>query len=126
MVMAGGLLSAVIVGAILEKGDLYANLAAESYVQSADHADFWKNMSEEEKKKAEKMLAKIKEAKDGGITNAEELKKSVLAAIEREEGQQQQATSTSSLSLDQASNAKEATSAAAAKAPNDIFSDYGD
>ena len=121
--MIGGLLSAIIVGVILEKGDLYANIAAESYVQGADDAEFWKNMSEEEKKKAEKMLSKIKEAKAGGVTDAEELKKSVLAAIEGEdkggEGEIRQQESSQSATT---TTSKEVVT----KASNDIFSDYGD
>mmetsp|Transcript_93955 Transcript_93955/g.140795 ORF Transcript_93955/g.140795 Transcript_93955/m.140795 type:complete len:193 (+) Transcript_93955:73-651(+) len=65
-VMAGGVVSALIVGAILENGDLYANLAAESYLQGADDEEFWKGLSEEEKKKTQEVLAKIKATKEGG------------------------------------------------------------
>jgi hypothetical protein len=67
------------------------------------------------------MLSKIKEAKEGGVTDAETLKKSVLAAIESEEnggggGERQQKESS------QSTTSKEV----ATKTSNDIFSDYGD
>ena len=52
MVMFGGVLSAVIVGFLLEKGDLYASIAAESYLQSAEDEEFWKGLSQEEQGKA--------------------------------------------------------------------------
>jgi hypothetical protein len=114
--MLGGLLSAVIVGAILEKGDLYAKLAAESYIQSEDDAEFWKNLSEEEKKKAEIMLSKIKEAKEGGIKDETELKEAVLSAI----GEQQTTTTTTPEAPPMQKKQE------AAKVSNDMFSDYGD
>lgn len=65
-VMAGGVLSAVIVGAILEKGDLYASVVADSYLQGAEDEEFWKGLSEEEKKKAQELLQKVKASKEGG------------------------------------------------------------
>lgn len=116
--MLGGLLSAIIVGAILEKGDLYAKLAAESYIQSEDDAEFWKNMSEDERKKAQSMLSKIKEAKEGGITDETELKDAVLSAIEVVPSPPPPTTTQAS----QQPKKKEA----AAKASGDMFSDYGD
>ena len=67
--MAGGLISTMAVGAILEKKDLYADLAAESYLDMADDPEFWKKMSDglsdEEKANAEKIMAKLKQQKDG-------------------------------------------------------------
>ena len=61
--MLGGLVSALIVGAILERGNLYANVVAESYAQGAEDEAFWQGLSEEETKKAKEMLEKIKAAK---------------------------------------------------------------
>mmetsp|Transcript_136 Transcript_136/g.268 ORF Transcript_136/g.268 Transcript_136/m.268 type:complete len:207 (+) Transcript_136:142-762(+) len=119
MVMVGGLLSAIIVGAILEKGNLYADLAAESYLKSADDAEFWKNLSEEEKKKAELVLSKIKEAKEGGVTDPEELKETTLGAIEYET---QPVVATSDI----AASSEPQKEKEVAKASSDIFSDYGD
>ena len=49
--MFGGVLSALVVGFILDRGDLYATVAAESYLQGADDEEFWKGLSDEEKKK---------------------------------------------------------------------------
>ncbi|KAG7363413.1 hypothetical protein IV203_026773 [Nitzschia inconspicua] len=112
VVMLGGVISALIVGAILEKGDLYATLAAESYIQSEDDAEFWKNLSEEEKKKAQILLSKIKEGKEMGIQDESQLKEAVMSAIE------EQATNPA---VPNPTKEEEAT-----KASNDIFSDYGD
>jgi hypothetical protein len=84
IVMLGGVVSALVVGAILENGNLYANIAAESYIQSGGDAEFWKNLSEEEKKMAQGMLSKIKEAKEGGGISEEDLSKVVLETIGKE------------------------------------------
>lgn len=65
LVMFGGVVSALIVGFILDSRDLYANVVADSYAQSAEDEEFWKGLSEEEKKKTQELLAKIKESKDG-------------------------------------------------------------
>lgn len=51
----------MVVGFILEKTDIYANLAAESYLETADDVEFWKGLSEEEKVMAEAALNRIKE-----------------------------------------------------------------
>jgi hypothetical protein len=64
MVMLGGVLSAVVVGTILEKKNLYANVVADSYIQQSDGDDeekFWKGLSDEEQKKAREILQRIKE-----------------------------------------------------------------
>jgi hypothetical protein len=116
--MVGGLISVIIVGTLVEKGDLYANLAAESYIQSADDKEFWKNLSEDEKRKAELMLSKIKEGKEKGIVDEKELQASVMAAVE---GETPQATTNSS---DGASTERPSEKKAVAKASSDMFSDY--
>lgn len=112
--MFGSLVSALIVGAILEKGDLYAKLAAESYIQSEDDPEFWKNLSEDEKEKAKIMLSKIKEAKEGGIQDQTELKEAVMSAIEAKD-----TTTAAALSPKPKAKVQEA-----AKASDDMFSDY--
>lgn len=65
VVMFGGLLSALAVGFILEKRNLYATVVAESYAQGGDE-DFWKSLSEEEKIKAQSILQQIKSNNEGG------------------------------------------------------------
>jgi hypothetical protein len=65
-VMFGGLFSALAVGFIIDKRDLYANIVADSYAQGADDAEFWKGLSEEEKKKTQELLQRLKESKEGG------------------------------------------------------------
>lgn len=115
--MVGGLLAVIIVGALVEKGDLYANLAAESYIQSADDKEFWKSLSEDEKKKAEIMLSKVKEGKEKGIVDEKELQESVLAAIEGE-------TQTTTTDSPAPAERKPVKTTEAAKASSDMFSDY--
>lgn len=66
MVMFGGVASALIVGAILESSDSYANVIADSYAQGGEDEEFWKGLSEEEKKKTQELLQKIKASKEGG------------------------------------------------------------
>lgn len=65
VVMFGGVLSALIVGFILDKGDLYASVVADSYIQSSDDEEFWKGLSEEERKKAQALIVKVKASNDG-------------------------------------------------------------
>lgn len=62
VVMFGGLISALIVGLIVDSRNLYASLVADSYAQSGDDEEFWKGLSEEEKNKAKDVLRKFKEA----------------------------------------------------------------
>jgi hypothetical protein len=68
-VMVGGVLSALIVGFILERGDLYASVVADSYLQGAQDEEFWKGLSEEEKKKTQELLSKVKASKEGGTVD---------------------------------------------------------
>jgi len=65
LVMVGGLLSTIFVGLVVDKKDLYANIVADSYVQGAEDEEFWKGLSDEEKIKAEELLRKIKDSKEG-------------------------------------------------------------
>lgn len=62
-VMFGGLLSAVFVGIIVDSKDLSAQIVAESYSQGQDDEEFWKGLSEEEKKKTQDLLRRVRESK---------------------------------------------------------------
>jgi len=114
--MIGSVISAMMVGFMLEKGDLYASVAAESYLQSGDDEAFWKSLSDEEQVKAREMLDKIKSSKDNGG------------------GSRTTTTSTSSSSVDSNAAVVASLSEAPARAaapvqaskPADMFSDYGD
>jgi hypothetical protein len=66
MVMVGGVVSAMIVGFILEKRDLYANVVADSYAQgNAEDEAFWKGLSDEEKKKTQEAIERLRKSKGG-------------------------------------------------------------
>lgn len=71
-VMFGGLLSATIVGFILEKGDLYANVVADSYIQQqngngGNDEEFWAGLTEEETIKGREILRQLEAKKRGEI-----------------------------------------------------------
>jgi hypothetical protein len=66
VVMFGGLMSALIVGFIVDSRNLYANLVADSYAQGSDDEEFWKGLSEGEKEKAQELLRKVRESREGG------------------------------------------------------------
>lgn len=112
MVMLGGVLSAVIVGFLLEKGDLYASIAAESYLQSAEDEEFWKGLSQEEQGKAREMMEKIK---DGGAS---------LPAKPTESTVVSSTSVASSSAVSESSSSKSKISSSSQ--PTDMFSDYGD
>jgi hypothetical protein len=67
-VMLGGLVSALVVGYILERRDLYATVVADSYARRGgdDDEEFWKGLSEEERKKTKELLRRLKDSKEGG------------------------------------------------------------
>jgi hypothetical protein len=69
IVMFGGVISALIVGYILESKNLYANVVADSYAQGADDEEFWKGLSDEEKKKTQALIDKLnaKKASENGV-----------------------------------------------------------
>jgi hypothetical protein len=73
VVMFGGVISALIVGFILEKGDLYASVVADSYIQSSDDEEFWKGLSEEERKKAQALIRKVKANNNGEVFVGDEI-----------------------------------------------------
>jgi hypothetical protein len=72
VVMFGGLLSALVVGFIIDKRNLYANLVADSYAQGEDDEEFWKGLNEEEKRKTQELLQRVRESKQGGSNRSEE------------------------------------------------------
>lgn len=112
MVMFGGVLSAVIVGFLLEKGDLYASLAAESYLQSAEDEEFWKGLSQEEQGKARELMEKIKGSPTGASLPAKPAESAgVVSSL------------SSSSTLSEASSKSKT---AGNSQPTDMFSDYGD
>lgn len=63
-VMIGGVVSALIVGFLLESNNSYANVVADSYAQSGDE-EFWEKLSPEDQVKAKELIAKIKASKEG-------------------------------------------------------------
>lgn len=69
IVMFGGVISALIVGYILESKNLYANVVADSYAQGSDDEEFWKGLSDEEKKKTQALIDKLKakKASENGV-----------------------------------------------------------
>jgi hypothetical protein len=105
--MVGGVLSTMVVGLILDKGDLYANLAAESYLQSSDDEEFWKGLSDLEREKTEGLINKIKAAKGEAPAEA-----TVVAAVSKSEAS--------------TSESAETKPAEPSSTPKDMFSDYGD
>lgn len=72
--MAGGLLSALAVGAILEGGNNYANVIADSYVQGGDES-FWESLTPEQREETEKLLKRVKDSngEDGGADEVGEV-----------------------------------------------------
>jgi len=112
-VMIGGLISTTLLGTMIDKNDLYADLAVESYLDMADDPDFWRQMTEgmspEEQEKAKDLMAKIKAKRAG-----EELS----------DVPQVMASETASEATTTPAPTEEPTKDDAAKASNDMFSDY--
>ena len=119
-VMVGGLISTTLLGTIIDKKDLYANLAAESYADMADDPAFWKQMTEgmspEEKEKAEDLMARIKADKEGKQPAPVSLE---LAADTTSSSESEPTSPPPSFSAP-----SETPKNGATKASNDIFSDY--
>jgi hypothetical protein len=67
--MFGGVISALIVGFILDSRDLYANVVATSYAQGGEDEAFWKGLSEEENRKVQEALTKLRASKEKGKGN---------------------------------------------------------
>jgi hypothetical protein len=83
-VMFGGVVSALIVGYILDSKNLYASVVADSYAQGADDEEFWKGLSDEEKKKTQALIDKLnaKKAAEGGAPAKIEASTDVVSATD--------------------------------------------
>uniref|UniRef100_A0A7S2HFY2 Transmembrane protein n=1 Tax=Helicotheca tamesis TaxID=374047 RepID=A0A7S2HFY2_9STRA len=68
VVMFGGVVSALIVGFLLENGNLYANVVADSMAEqeAAGEESFWDSLSPQDRSKAEEMVKKLRESKQNG------------------------------------------------------------
>jgi len=121
-VMFGGVLSALIVGFILESRGSYANVIADSYAQGADDEDFWKGLSEEEKRKTQELLQKLKESKEGGdgSSSAPSPKTTVAAA----ESIADPSTTAAAASAESASSSEPTGSKSTDTKDAGMFSDY--
>jgi hypothetical protein len=128
--MVGGVISTTLLGTIIEKKDLYANLAAESYIDMAEDPAFWKQMTDgmspDEQEKAKELMKKIKEKRAGEAGASGEQSLSPLSMSS--EGAE---TSSSSIETEPAAASSSSSSAPletakdeTAKASNDMFSDY--
>jgi len=126
-VMFGGLISTTLLGTIIEKKDLYANLAAESYIDMADDPAFWKQMTDgmspEEKEKAKELMAKIKAQRAGETAGTEPLTTMSSEGAETS-GSSSSSSETESSPSSSSSVTVETAKEEAAKASNDMFSDY--
>ena len=105
--MAGGLISALILAFIIEKGDLYNVLAAESYQELSEQDAFWDSMSEEEQIQFKQAMAEL---------NGEDVDTANSGST----------AMTSSQQSSENTATKESTpDKKAVKAADDMFSDYG-
>jgi hypothetical protein len=121
-VMVGGLLSAVFVGLVVDKKDLYASLVADSYLQGSgeDDESFWKGLSDEEKKKTQEMLEKVRSGKINSSSKSNNNGEAPLVVAQ---------SSDSSASPANAAKAAQPTESSKADEPKveiGMFSDYGD
>lgn len=121
LVMFGGLLSALAVGFIIDKRDLYANIVADSYAQGADDVEFWKGLNEEEKKKTQELLQRLKESKEGGPNEKSESSE----PNEKSESSEPIVPLTVTNSMSSSSKAKDSNTIQETKEIG-MFSDYGD
>jgi hypothetical protein len=79
LVMFGGVISALIVGAILESTNSYAEVIADSYAQSSGDEEFWKGLSEEERNKTRDLLQKVKREFQDTPTTTTPVETSIMA-----------------------------------------------
>jgi len=68
VVMFGGVFSALIVGFLLESGNSYAGIVADSYAQGGDE-EFWESLSPEDQKKTRELLKKLNNEESSGNTD---------------------------------------------------------
>ena len=66
VVMIGGVFSALMVGFLLESGNSYASVVADSYAQGGDE-EFWDSLSPEDQVKARELIAKLKASKGESV-----------------------------------------------------------
>ena len=121
-VMAGGLISAIAVGAILEGTNGYAAVVAESYDLEADE-EFWKGLSEEEARKAREMLQKVKQQRGDNTEQTNTETTPTIAATTTT------TTTTTTAAKEESKPAAAATTTASATPATedkavDMFSDY--
>jgi len=73
-VMLGGVVSALVVGLLLDSGDSYSSVIAESYEgrvtkeEIMADEEFWSKLTPEQQEEAKKLLGKVKESKERGGT----------------------------------------------------------
>jgi hypothetical protein len=70
-VMIGGVLSTVMVGFLLESGNSYASVVADSYAQGGDE-EFWESLSPEDQEKTRELMEKLRKSKEGKGAEASE------------------------------------------------------
>ena len=87
--MVGGVLSALIVGFILEKSNSYAQVIADSYDQGGDDA-FWNSLSPEDREKAKDMLEKLRKSKgdEGAMEPRSAIKEALAVKVPKIESEQ--------------------------------------
>lgn len=62
--MFGGVFSALMVGFLLENGNSYASVVADSYAQGGDE-EFWESLSPEDAEKTRELMGKLRKSKEG-------------------------------------------------------------
>jgi hypothetical protein len=120
-VMIGGVISTLMVGFLLERGDSYASVVAESYAQGGDE-EFWKSLSPEDQEKAREMLEKLRQSKEGANAVGKDEGKSVLSASGGESMTEATAAAVEEKSQDKKSDKNEKSK----KEAISMFSDYDD
>lgn len=116
-VMIGGVLSALVVGALLEGGNSYAQVVGESYAQSGDE-EFWAKLTPEQKEQTEALIRKLRESKGQGV-NADDLQKIDLPSLAKKAADEDQSsTTTTPVPIPTTSTAQKE------KSKESLFSDY--
>ncbi len=124
-VMIGGVISTVMVGFMLESGNSYASVVADSYEQTAGGAgdeEFWNNLSPEEAEKTRELLAKIRESKEAKEKSGQD------TSLETEAEQKISAAFSGSGGDSTSGSAKEVKKEKSGEAKKEVsmFSDYDD
>ena len=125
--MLGGVVSALVVGTIVDQRNLYANIVADSYAQEGRDENFWKSLSGEEQSKAQDMVVKLRQG--GNEAAAQELEQLIFSSSrngssnERASALEPAATSSSS-SAPPTKETTETRTTTASSSGSDMFSDY--